>query len=122
MKVTLTSILSNRGLPMLKQIQELTADEKKLDVRYASKGIRKVLLLEKWALFTGKMKKTLPRIFLGGARFKIHEKSQKNCPRDFSLGARVPKSMYKVKKNDLMEFLRSLSEACGFEESAKSVV
>ena len=48
--------MKKRDLPLIKQIQDLTNDHKKIDFRYTSNAIRKVMRLEKWKLIYSKLK------------------------------------------------------------------
>eukprot|EP00392_Amoebophrya_sp_AT5.2_P008967 g8995.t1 len=52
-----TTIMRRGDLPLVKQIQDLTQDPSKLDMKYTSNSIRKILNLEKWKFMLQNMKK-----------------------------------------------------------------
>ncbi len=51
-----TTIMRKRDLPIIKQIQDLTNDHKKIDFKYTSNAIRKVIRMEKWKMIYEKLK------------------------------------------------------------------
>ncbi|CAD7951129.1 unnamed protein product [Amoebophrya sp. A25] len=52
-----TTIMRRGDLPLVKQIQDLTKDPSRLDMKYTSNSIRKILQLEKWKFMLTHMKR-----------------------------------------------------------------